>query len=240
MEPSLAGNVGAVIRVAANFGVRRVTLVRPGVDLDDPEVGRWACGGDDLVLLGRADSLDAAVAGARTVLATASTRGRGSQPTISPREAVAEVARRDPGSTALVFGNESRGLSRADLDRCDLVLRVPTRPEFPVLNLAQAVAIVLAALAGGDSPATASLDPPAPHRSVEGLMEHLRGSLLAIGFLDPSNPDRILRKLRRMLGRAGVTDNEVDILRGVCRQMEWAARHAPGRFPDDDSDRSQG
>jgi tRNA C32,U32 (ribose-2'-O)-methylase TrmJ len=47
--------------------------------------------------------------------------------------------------------------------------------------------------------------------------------LLAIGFLDPKSPQRILRKLRRLFGRAGVTGNEVRILRGICRQMEWAA-----------------
>ena len=61
-------------------------------------------------------------------------------------------------------------------------------------------------------------------------MLHLRESLLTIGFLDPKSPQRILRKVRRLFGRAGITDNEVKILRGICRQMDWAARAQPGRF----------
>jgi tRNA/rRNA methyltransferase len=64
-------------------------------------------------------------------------------------------------------------------------------------------------------------------------VEHLRQSLLTIGFLDPSNPQRILRKLRRIIGRAGLTEEEVAMLRGICRQMEWAAGTRPDRFPDD-------
>jgi tRNA/rRNA methyltransferase len=54
-------------------------------------------------------------------------------------------------------------------------------------------------------------------------MAHLGATLGRIGFLDPVHPERILRKIRRMLGRAGVTDNEVAILRGICRQVDWAA-----------------
>ena len=61
-------------------------------------------------------------------------------------------------------------------------------------------------------------------------MSHLRDSLLTIGFLDPQSPQRILRKLRRLFGRAGITDNEIKVLRGICRQMEWAAGAKPGRF----------
>jgi tRNA/rRNA methyltransferase len=67
-------------------------------------------------------------------------------------------------------------------------------------------------------------------------MAHLRQSLLTIGYLDPNSPQRILRKLRRLFGRAGITGNEVKILRGVCRQMDWAAGAKPGRFGDGDDE----
>ena len=71
-------------------------------------------------------------------------------------------------------------------------------------------------------------------------MEHLQSSLLTIGFLDPQSPQRILRKLRRLFGRAGITENEVRILRGMCRQMEWAAGARPARFGDGPEDRREG
>jgi tRNA C32,U32 (ribose-2'-O)-methylase TrmJ len=131
-----------------------------------------------------------------------------------------------------VFGNETRGLSRAHLDRCDLVIRIPTDPRFPVLNLAQSVAILTAELSLADGEEIPSAPEPAAQHDVEAMMAHLERSLLTIGFLDPASPQRILRKLRRLFGRAGITDNEVQIVRGICRQMEWAARTRSERFTD--------
>ena len=71
-------------------------------------------------------------------------------------------------------------------------------------------------------------------------MNHLKQSLLTIGFLDPASPQRILRQLRRLFGRAGITANEVKILRGICRQMEWAAGARPGRFSRGEPEDQQG
>ena len=110
------------------------------------------------------------------------------------------------------------------------MIRVPTEPEFPVLNLAQSVAILVSMLHGVDGASDSTTPEPAPQHLVDGLMNHLHESLATIGFLDPQSPQRILRQLRRLFGRAGITADEVKILRGICRQMEWAARTQPGRF----------
>jgi TrmH family RNA methyltransferase len=227
VETSLAGNLGSSIRVAANFGVERIELVRPGVDPSDPEVDRWACGGVGRICIRCHATFADAAARYRTVVASASGRGRRNQPLITPREAVMELCRRGASGAALAFGNETRGLRREDIDRCDLVVRVPTVPDFPVLNLTQAIAIVLGYLGAELSIPEETGPVPASQRRVDDLMAHLHRSLSAIGFLDPSSPERILRKLRRLFGRAGISDNEVAILRGICRQMEWAARTRP-------------
>jgi tRNA/rRNA methyltransferase len=222
VETSLAGNLGAAIRVAANFGVPALHLVRSHVELEDASVAAWACGGQHRIDIHPHDHLDEAVSGYRTVVASASARGREHQPVVSPSEALAEIRARGPESTVLVFGNETSGLARRHLDRCDLTVRIPTVTEFPVLNLAQSIAALLGYLAIQLDPNPPRAPEPAGHDRVAGLMEHLEASLGAIGFLDPANPDRILRKLRRLFGRAGITDNEVAILRGVCRQIDWA------------------
>jgi tRNA/rRNA methyltransferase len=236
VEPSQAGNLGAVVRVAANFGVPRLELVRPAVDLSDPEVRRWACGAESRLRTRTWANLAEAAAPYRALVASASARGRENLPVLDPRTALQLLVERGLQQTALVFGNETRGLSRDDIDRCDLVVRVPTVEEFPVLNLAQAVAILLAECAGSNGDRSECGIDPAPQEALEGLMGHLEQSLLTIGFLDPHNPQRILRKLRRLFGRAGLTEDEVRILRGVCRQMEWAAEVKPGRFGRPGSD----
>jgi TrmH family RNA methyltransferase len=242
VEPSLPGNLGAAMRVAANFGVKQLELVRPSIAPDHAEVLRWACGAELRLRIRSWDSFGDATAPYRTVAASASGRGRPNQPLLTPREAVAELAGRGLDECAVVFGNETRGLSREHLDRCDLVIRIPTAASFPVLNLTQAVAILLAYLSMEAQPPESIAPSPAPQEEVDGLMEHLRESLLAVGFLDPASPERILRKLRRLFGRAAITSNEVDILRGICRQMLWAARTGPlaedengGRWRGDDS-----
>jgi TrmH family RNA methyltransferase len=236
VETSLAGNLGATMRVAANFGVLRIELVRPGIRGDEPEVIRWACGAEQRVECRIWERFGEAAAPYHTLAASASGRGRMNLPVVTPLEAVPLLADRGLGETALVFGNETRGLSRDHLDRCDLVIRVPTEPAFPVLNLAQAVAVLLSAIHMGATKDESNAPEPASQEKVEGLMAHLRQSLLTIGYLDPNSPQRILRKLRRLFGRAGITDNEVKILRGICRQMDWAAGAKPGRFGDWDDE----
>jgi tRNA/rRNA methyltransferase len=226
VETSLAGNLGAALRLAANFGVPRVELVRPQVDPEDVEVCRWARGGESRLDVRCHRELSEALLPYSTSLAAASGRGRQNQPLVTPHEAVREIAKRGLAGTALVLGNETRGLTKDDLDRCDLVVRVPTVPEFPVLNLAQAAAILVAYLSMEVEPPAAGLPTPASQARVDGLMGHFERSLARIGFLDPVHPARILRKLRRLFGRAGVTDNEVAILRGICRQIDWASDRA--------------
>ncbi len=223
VETSAPGNLGAAMRAAANFGVPRLILVRPGAAPGDETVLRWACGAQEHLEIATASSLREAAAPFTTVVGTASGRGRGNLPVIGPAELVRELEDRTPGGTALIFGNETRGLCREDLDRCDLVVRIPTAGAFPVLNLAQSIAILLGYLAIAMEPTPATNPSLATNAAMEALMAHMKEALLDIGFLDPVNPERILRKLRRLLGRAGVTEEEVTILHGICRQTLWAS-----------------
>ncbi|MEX1311888.1 MAG: TrmH family RNA methyltransferase [Candidatus Sulfomarinibacteraceae bacterium] len=232
VEPSQAGNLGAAIRVAANFAVPRIDLVRPMVSSADDEVLRWACGAQDHVQIRTWDRFEDAVADYRTLAATASARGRDNLPVLTPAEGAAQLRRRGLDQAALIFGNETSGLRRRHLDRADLVIRIPTSPDFPVLNLTQSVAILLGYLHLQIEPPEPTAPNPATIAEVEGLMSHLDAALAEIGFADPGNPDRMLRKLRRLFGRAGITENEVKIVRGICRQMQWAARTDPAKVAE--------
>jgi len=231
----MPGNLGAAMRVAANFGVPRLALVRCSIDPCSDEVRRWACGGDRRLEITHYANLKRAISGYRTLVATASARGRANQPVQSLTQAHPLIHDRGLTTTAVVFGCETSGLSRGDLDLCDLVVRIPTVPEFPVLNLTQSIAITLAQLCTAQQPSSTAVAPPASQEQVQQLMAHLRHALQAIGFLDEQNPQRNLRKLRRLFGRAGITENEVGILRGICRQVLWAARTGPLRAEEEDT-----
>lgn len=231
VETSLPGNLGAALRVAANFGVTHVKLVRPLVAPDNSETLRWACGAPNHLKIQVFETFSEAASPHRTLIATASGRGRQNQPLVGLHEASIALARRGLDDAALVFGSETRGLRREDIDRCHLAVRIPTASNFPVLNLTQAIAIVLGYLSTSEVDVTGSWPEPAAQESIEAMMAHLHRALLLVDFLDPVNPDRILRKLRQVFGRAGLTENEAAIFRGICRQIEWAVGNTQDTSP---------
>ena len=98
----------------------------------------------------------------------------------------------------------------------------------PSYNLAQAVLLVGYELrrAGLEAPAEPALPTPAGNRTREAMFLHLEQALQTIGFLAPDSSEVVMRRLRRLLGRAAMTADEVKLLRGVARQTLWAARQA--------------
>jgi len=58
---------------------------------------------------------------------------------------------------------------------------------------------------------------------VESALDDLRAALLGIGYLSPENPEKILAEWRALFARAGLSPREVSLLRGLARQVLWAA-----------------
>jgi TrmH family RNA methyltransferase len=232
VRPSRAANVAAACRALKNMGLRRLQLVEPPGSLLAPDARALAYGAWD-VLDGasRHDSLAHAVSASTLVVATT---GRALPEATSPRELASRAAElAHGGRLSVVFGPEASGLTTAELSLCHRVVHVPTDPSCPSLNLAQAVLLLayelrLAAL--GSDP---SVEAPSAARGtageLEGALTELRAALLEIGYLHAENPDRILTELRRLLARAAPTGRELNLLRGIARQVTWAGRVARGR-----------
>jgi len=223
VRPRYPGNVGAAVRVAANFSVAELALVEPACPLDDePEFVRMAMGAEKLVTISSSPTLVDAVAGCQLVIATTSTRKRDPRAIHTPAEARQKLLGAAAEAVALVFGPERGGLSRQELHSCHLVLGVPTNPAFPVLNLAQAVGIVLAALAEPGSGMPSPPDPmdrPATYEEFNAAITHLEEVLLSSGYLDPHNPARVTDQFRRWLGRGVPTNREVALLHALAAHI---------------------
>ena len=122
----------------------------------------------------------------------------------------------------MIFGPEDHGLSNKDLEHCQLLMTIPTHPDYQSLNVAQAAIICLYELyLAALIPAQSSAIQRAPAEDVERLFDIMRQSLLKIGFLDSENPEHMLLAFRRILGRAGLEEKDVRILTGMFRQIEW-------------------
>jgi tRNA/rRNA methyltransferase len=230
VRPSRAANVAAACRAMKNMGLRRLRLVDPPEGLDDwdtraPAYKAW----DVLDGAEPASNLAEAVADATLVVGTSGREDVGG--TWTPRQLAVEAERRaGGGDLAVVFGPESSGLTSLELGLCHALVHVPTDPAQPSLNLAQAVLLLAyeLRLAAGLEEAPSG-DAPAAAGEIEQALQELRAALLEIGYLDPLNPDHILIELRRLAARAGPTPREVNLLRGLARQMSWAGRVARGR-----------
>lgn len=245
-RPQSAENLGAVARVMKNFGLARLAIVVPPAWSGPPRSGGPGTARADVLARARrtarkaSDLLEAAelhddLRGAlrrSTWVCGTTSRAVEGRPSFDPTALGAEVARRSAaGEVAIVFGEERRGLSDAELSLCQAICTIPTSPAYDSMNLAQAVAVVAyeiarAARAGGEA-APPRAD-PARHETIEALWGHARALLSAAGFLNRQNPEPILAEVRRVLARAEPTQREAELLAGAVRALERIVRGRGG------------
>jgi len=224
VRPKEDGNVGAVARLARNFGADRIVLVAPRARIGT-EARRRAMGGLSLLRTAvRLTNFERAVADADFVVGTTDmSTGRSNaylRRSVSP-ERLGDMIRTLDGKVALVFGPEDNGLSRDELHRCDLIVHIPSRREFPTLNLSHAAAIVLYAVhraRGPDDPETT----PAPETvelngpEKELFLERLGALLTRTGY--PRHKRRgLILLFRRVLGRATPSEAELRMMLGLFK-----------------------
>jgi tRNA/rRNA methyltransferase len=234
VRPRIAANLGATARAMRNFGFSQLALVKPEADVHDPRGRLLATHAEDILDNARiVTTFDEAVADCILVLGTsARTGGLFRRQSVGTLTDIAPLVVRSSssGPVAIVFGPEPNGLSDPEITRCHYLINIPTDAEHPALNLAQAVAITLyelhnAQLKGVDAFAKAggSLE-LAPFAVQEHLFSTLRESLEAIHFLYGDKADSLMHGIRHLLGKAQLTEMEVNLLLGLARQMMWIAR----------------
>ncbi|ABC38674.1 RNA methyltransferase, TrmH family, group 1 [Burkholderia thailandensis E264] len=230
VEPSHPGNVGAAARALKTMGFSRLVLVAPRVPCvqSDPEALAMASGADDVLASAHVvPTLADALNGVQWSLAlTARSREYG-PPRLAPRAAAASALQQvRTGDIAFVFGNERTGLSNEHVERCSAIAHIPANPAYSSLNLAQAVQVLayelrVALLEDGEpaTPPDAALGARAQSDEIERMFVHLENALIALDFLDPRNPKKLMPRLRRLFARTGLEREEVNIVRGIAKHI---------------------
>ena len=127
-----------------------------------------------------------------------------------------------------LFGCERFGMRNEDVYRCHAALSIPSNPQFGSLNLAAALQVVayewrlaLGGFVQTEPPLAAGVAPStlADAAQVTGMLAHLEQALVALEFLDPAAPKKLMPRLNSLFNRAQVTQEEIHILRGIAKAI---------------------
>lgn len=235
------GNIGTAARAMKNFGFDDLRLVDPpAIDPDGEAYGFAGQARTDILPAATETTLDALVESHYTVGFTAvpneDARRHVRYPVATPAQLRDELVEID-APIALVFGRERIGLTNDELATLDRICSIPAAESYPVLNLGQAVTVVLYALRSLAETATQLPEDPhtrADEADIERLYDHIESYLEAINH-PPEKRAKVMRLVRRVLGRAHPTDREVVTLTGLVRRGAALAR-SPTDTPDRSSD----
>jgi len=256
INTSHAGNIGATARAMKTMGFQDLVLVGPrwANVLRRQETIQRASGALDVLDNARiVETLDEALDGMSHLCATAMIPRDFGPPTRAPREhfemllkgelpAQAHQASEDdsaqgsslPEGIAFLFGSERYGMANEDVYRCHVALSIPTNPNFGSLNLGAAVQLIAyewrLALGGFEVPPGAPSTTPAVQadaRHIAGMLTHLEQALVDVGFLDPAAPKKLMPRLTQLFNRAQPSQDEIHILRGIAKAMQYTAAKVP-------------
>lgn len=232
VRTSHPGNIGAAARAIRTMGHARLTLVAPH-KFPHADASAMAANAEDVLESAVVvPTLLDAIADCTLVLGCTARRRGVALEEFSPREAVAKVVAAKESQIAIVFGNERTGLENDELKLCHAAVHIPSDPEFPSLNLAQAVQVVAYELRLAELASAVAIDEekksesPASAEQMEYFFSHLDQTLIDIDFHKGRSPRTIMQRLRRLFLRAHMSEREVRILRGVFDDAQRMARIA--------------
>jgi tRNA (cytidine32/uridine32-2'-O)-methyltransferase len=219
-----AGNIGAVARVMKNMAVKKLTLVSSTTCGPDSDALPMASGAYEIVeKASRVKSLLAALKDTVMAVGTSARLGVKRISFVTPDQIMVNLLETAKfGPVACVFGRESKGLTNQELKLCTHQMVIPTDAQFASMNVAHAVAVVayeMFKIACRPIGFQAHKTVPASVGRREEMYTHIESVLMRAGFLDKSNPLRMMRDIRRILNSAQLDDRDVTIIRGIFRKI---------------------
>ena len=234
IEPKVPGNIGATARAMRTMGLSRLVLVNP-VDFRAVPETRWmAHGAEDLIENAIVvSSVDEALADITFAVGTTNrSRGIWLNPIYNIDIAAVNIASMvQKLSVAVLFGREDRGLLNHELQRCNLIVRIPAAMTYPSLNLSQAVMVIAYEIF------QACMDPPEPVRlrlsknqDIERICNRIMDTMLRVGFAPTPDEDTFLRSIRRVLRRSlQLEHRDVATLHKLCAEVDAYVERRGGR-----------
>lgn len=231
VEPAGPINVGSVARLCENFKVHELRLVSPKCDYLANESIKMAVRGVKILEKSKVyENLNSALSDCTRIVATCGRKEHGEIPLNSNKDALSWARRSERKETiALVFGREDRGLSNEELLKANKVISLNTSKDYPSLNLSHAVAIVLHQFNQLNdtelSISNSETSCPANLIKLEDFINDAGSLLLDIGFLMKHTYKAKMTKIKKLLLRSEIRDDELALLRGIISQARWKIKN---------------
>jgi tRNA/rRNA methyltransferase len=224
VEPQHPGNVGAVARAMANFGLTDLAMVN-GCELADESYARSKSGRPVLENSKRYKTIEEAIANCDIAIGTSGITPEGDKRWFRAPENVEKIndiitERENP---ALLFGRENYGLYREELALCETTITIPTNPEYPVLNLSHAVSIVLYEIKRKEKVKGPKKRKNVSNDEFERLVERIM-NLLENSSYPKRRLDRSKTTLRRLISRGNPDEGEYENLMGIFKAIREGKR----------------
>ncbi|MEA9567519.1 RNA methyltransferase [Polynucleobacter sp. AP-Nickl1-40-C4] len=233
VETSHPGNVGSAARALKTMGFSDLRLINPkikDVSVNADAIALASGAVDILERSSESSSLASAVEGCSLVLGLTSRDREFGPPALdweTARTLIADTTS-SGGRVALLFGPERTGLDNDHLALCTHRVWLDANPDYPSLNLAQAIMVcaytlreTLSRHLGGRNALSSREEMAdfADPAAVAAMLEHWREGLEAIGYLDPANPKKLMPRIQALFARSRLHKEEIDLLRGIAKQM---------------------
>ena len=228
VEPSGTLNVGSIARLCSNFNVDELRIVSPKCDIYSLETKKMALKGINFIQkCTRYESLIDSIADCDLVLATCGRIDYKKEFKLDSLENISTWIRNfnEVKNLAILFGREDRGLTNRELLMAHKVFTINTHKNFPSLNLSHAVSIVLyefSKIAKTNNILKKKDLDFATSKQIEDSFLEIENLLLKTGYVLPHTLDAKISKFKKYIHRSETSKNELNILRGIVHQINWA------------------
>ena len=214
IEPEHPSNIGAVARVMANFGFKKLILVNPKCDyLDNEAILRAKRSA--LQILKSAKVADLPVLdNFETVVGTSAIGSRDFNIIRSPLKPE-QIKKFVTKNSAIVFGREGKGLKNKELRMCDFIVKIPTSSKYRTMNLSHSVAVMLYELSGIKTKEILL----ATKKDKDILLKQIKNSADSLKFTTKKKKETQLKVWKRVIGKAMITKRELQALFGFFKKI---------------------
>ncbi|MDP2682574.1 MAG: RNA methyltransferase [Deltaproteobacteria bacterium] len=223
VEPQSSGNIGSVARAMENTGFSNLVLINP-VDYKNNEAYSMACNACGTLLNSKIfTNTEDAIKDSCLVVGATRRKGRERYPVLTLYESIPNILNAAKNNkVSILFGREDKGLKNEEIKLCDTLIEIPAHKKYPSFNLADAVLLVCHALFMAEKPSGPSIT-LAPWEELDGMYIHLEKTLRKLDYGKKGGAHllrAIMRSFKRLFGRTGLMQKEVNMLRGICTQIE--------------------